>query len=188
MNRRDFLKKAGLGSVALGSVPVLGEMLAIPALADSGVKTFHVAALGGGGTIGTVVHTLVLAGDGRFSDGGIEGGGVFNHVNLDPSLPIPKPVLASGTWKAKRLVSFQSIGSSGETLAGILKMDIDVVRLIPSRAVFPAHLQIVCNIPFAGLFTGHPEGLTLTGLPVTFSPLNPTTGITIFGAAVEERD
>ena len=188
MNRRDFLKKVGLGSVALGSLPVLGEIFAIPAQADGGGKTFHVAALGGGGTIGGVVHTLVLAGDGRFGDGEIEGGGVFNHVNLDSALPIPKPVLASGTWKAKRLVSFQSIGSSGETLAGTLKMDIDVVRLIPSRAVFPAHLQIVCNIPFAGLFTGHPEGFTLTGLPVTFSPLNPTVGITIFGAAVEERD
>ena len=188
MNRRDFLKKAGLGSIALGSLPVLGEILATPVLADSGHKTFHFAALGGGGTIGTVVHALVLAGDGKFSDAHVEGGGVFNHVNLNPSLPIPKPVLASGTWKAKRLISFHSIGSSGETLAGILKLDIHVVRLIPSPGVFPAHLQIVCNIPFAGLFTGHPEGFTLTGLPVTFTPMNPTVGITIFGAAVEERD
>lgn len=188
MNRREFLKKAGLGSVALGALPVLGEILATPASADSGQKTFHVAALGGGGTVDGVVHRLVLAGDGRFNDAEVEGGGVFNHVNLNPSLPIPKPVLASGTWKAKRLVSFHSIGSSGETLAGILKMDIDVVRLIPSRAVFPAHLQLVCNIPFAGLFTGHDEGFTLTGLSVTFSPLDPTVGITIFGAAVEERD
>ena len=188
MNRRDFLKKAGLGSVALGSLPLLGEIFAVPASADSGDRTFHFAALGGGGTIGDVVHTLVLAGDGRFSDAEVEGGGVFNHVNLNSSLPNPKPVLASGTWEAKRLVSFQSIGSSGVTLAGILNMDIDLVRLIPSRAVLPAHLQIVCNIPFAGLFTGHPEGFTLTGLPVTFSPLSPTIGITIFGAAVEEQD
>ena len=188
MNRRVFLKKVGLGSIALGSLPVLAEILARPVLADSGHKTFHFAGLGGGGTVGGVVHTLVMAGDGRFSDKHVEGGGVFNHVNLNPSLPVPKPVLASGTWKARRLVSFDSIGSSGVTLAGILKIDIDIVRRLPTPGVFPAHLQIVCNIPFAGLFTGHPEGFTLTGLPVTFSPMNPTVGITIFGAAVEERD
>jgi TAT (twin-arginine translocation) pathway-exported protein len=187
VTRRQIIK----GAAAVGALGAVG----IPSVAfaegddgDGSRKTFHFAALGGGGTVDDTVHTLVLAGDGKFSDAQVEGGGVFNHVNLNPSLPLPKPVLASGTWKAKRLISFDSIGSSGETLAGILKMDIDVIRLIPSPGVFPAHLQIVCNIPFAGLFTGHPEGFTLTGLPVSFSPLNPTIGITIFGAAVEERD
>jgi hypothetical protein len=188
MNRRVFLKKAGLSSVALGFLPVLGDSLATPALADDGRKSFHFAALGGGGTIDGVVHTLVLAGSGRFSDSRVEGGGVFNHVNNNLSLPTPRPVLASGSWKAKRFVSFETIGSSGDTLAGSLSMDIEVVRLIPSPGIFNAHLTIVCNIPFAGLFTGHPEGFTLTGLPVVFSPLNPTVGITIFGAAIEEED
>lgn len=70
--------------------------------------------------------------------------GVFNHV--DTSTPKPNTILGSGTGKATGLVSFTVVATYGGTAAGILT--------IPSRAVMPATLTIVCYIPFIPLVTG----------------------------------
>ena len=63
------------------------------------------------------------------------------------------------------------------------------VNLVPnSGPVIPATLEVVCNIPPAGLFTGNPEGFKLTIPGDVFVPLGPPLGITWFTSTVEPKD
>src|SRR5260370_22610359 len=111
MNRRGFLRKAGLGAIALGSVPVLAETLATRAFADEENTTgFIFAAASIGPTIDGVVHTIVMDGAPTITPSNGEGEGAFNPVNNAPTAPFPRPFVAQGTWKAKRLVSFDNRG------------------------------------------------------------------------------
>jgi hypothetical protein len=187
MNRREFLKKAGIGSIALASLPAFANALATPALAD-GQTNFHFTAVSLGPSGPNLLHTLVMAGDGKINPAQVEGGGSFNHVNNAASLPFPKPLLASGTWKAKRLVSWNPIGTYGLFAAGVLEMEVDLVREIPSPAVIPATLEVVCNIPFVPLLTGKHEGFTLTVDGLQFTPQVPPVGVTLFTLSVEQRN
>src|SRR6266849_7126723 len=106
MDRRRFLKHLGLGALAAGSAPSLVAVLTTPALADDRATGFHFDCQGKGPTLGGVVHRLAMAGDGKITDTEVVGDGAFIHFNGDPALPFPKPLFASGVWKAKRLVSF----------------------------------------------------------------------------------
>ena len=184
IDRRRFLKNAGLGSVALASLPVLGQA-AVPAWADGEDNqiefTFASNSLA---TIAGETHQFTLAGDGKFNPSQVEGGGSFNHIRLVGG--IPKPVVAAGTWKAKRLLSWNSIGTFGVFAAGILELDAELIRDIPSPLVVPAALEVVCNLPGAGLLTGKEEGFTLTVAGVSFETRGP--GITLFSTVVDERD
>jgi len=183
MNRRGFLKKAGVGSIALGSLPLLAETLATRASADEETTGFIFAAVSKGPTIDGVVHTVVMDGAGMITPWHAEGGGAFDHLNNAPSAPFPKPFFAQGTWKAKRLVSFEVFGTYGLFTAGVLTMEVELVRELPSRLVVPASLEIVCNIPFAPIKTGKPEGLSLRVGDLQFDPNVPAMGITLFPPA-----
>ena len=183
MNRRGFLKKAGVGGIALGSLPILAETLAIRASADEETTSFIFAAVSKGPTIDGVVHTVVMDGEGIITPAHAAGGGAFNHVNNAPTAPFPKPFFAQGTWKAKRLVSFEVFGKYGLFTAGVLTMDVELVRELPSRLVVPATLQIVCNIPFVPIMTGKPEGFSLLVGNLQFHPNVPPMGITLFPPA-----
>jgi hypothetical protein len=179
MNRRGFLRKAGLGAIALGSVPVLAETLATRAFADEETTTgFIFAAVSIAPTIDGAVHTLVMDGAGTITPSNVEGGGAFNHVNNASTAALPRPFFAQGTWKAKRLVSFDNRGQYGLFTAGVLTMDVELTRELPSRLVLPASLQIVCNIPFVPIRTGKPEGFSLTIDGLAFLPSG--MGITLF--------
>src|SRR5216683_6533837 len=82
MNRRGFLRKAGLGAIALGSVPVLAETLATRAFADEeNTSGFIFAAVSVGPTIDGVVHTVVMDGAGTITPSNVEGGGAFVLFN-----------------------------------------------------------------------------------------------------------
>ena len=184
IDRRRFLRNAGLGSAALATLPVLGQA-AVPAWADGEANQIEFTfASNSRATIAGETSVVVMAGDGKFNPSQVEGGGSFNHVRLVDG--IPKPLAAAGTWKAKRLVSWNSIGTYGVFAAGILRLDVELIREIPSPLVVPAALEVACNLPSAALLTGEDEGFTLTVAGVSFEPFR--VGITLFSTAIDERD
>ncbi len=186
MDRRKFLEKAGLGSIALGSLPVLAGTLARPIWAADQTN-FRFLSVSQANTIGGVQHRVNINGDGKITSGQVVGGGSFNHFNNAPTT-VPKPLLAFGTWKAKQLVSFRLIGVYGALAAGVLEMEID---LIPNGGpVTPAKVKVVCNIGSAGLDTGEKEGATLTIPGAPFGPFAPVANaaLSIFTIGEEHRD
>jgi hypothetical protein len=188
MKRRDFLKRAGQGSVALASAPALAHLFSRVALAEGGTTNYHFVAFSSAGVVDGVAHTVAMAGDGHVSPGGVTGGGAFVH--FDFAAPgVPKPILGTGSWKAKRLISFQQFGTWGALSTGLLDMEINLVPIGGSPVA--AMLKIVCNIGPAGLFVvpPSPEGYTLT-IPgfLTFTPMVPPLGLTVFTVVNEHRD
>jgi hypothetical protein len=129
-----------------------------------------------------------MDGSGMITPSNVEGGGAFDHLNNAATAPFPKPFFAQGTWQAKRLVNFDVFGRYGLFTAGVLTMDIELVRELPSRLVVPASLEIVCNIPFAPIMTGKPEGFSLSVDDLQFHPTVPPMGITLFPPAGGEID
>jgi len=84
------------------------------------------------------------------------------------------------------------VGTASVLAAGILDLEVELVREVPSPAVIPATLRINCNLP--GIPTGLAEGywLSIPGTPFVeggaggvFEPLEPNVGITIFSSGVE---
>lgn len=186
MDRRRFLKHLGLGTLAAGSTPTLVAMFTTSGLADDRPTNFHFDCQAKGPTVGGVVHRVAMGGDGKITDTEVVGDGAFIHFNGNPLLPFPKPLIASGVWKARRLISFVPHGTYGVFEAGKATFEIDLVRLIPSRAVVPAKLTVTCNIGAGGpaTNTGDEEGIVLHVDGLTFGPL---AGLTVFTTAVEER-
>ncbi len=196
IDRRGFLKKAGVGTVALGTLPLADGVGAWAG--DEKKARFDVVALSAAGpppSAGHAQHRVLLHGCGTFESDEAEGGGAFAHFLFPGSNPppggSPLPLIASGTWKADGRADFRSIGNYGVLGAGILEMDIVLLRETPSEAELPARLRIVCNIGAAGLDTGHAEGFTL-GIPGTpfaprgeIGPFRPVTGLTLFAAGGE---
>jgi hypothetical protein len=177
LDRRSFFKRAGIGSIALGPLP--GLLTATPAGARGRAAGFNFTAISRAGTIGSVVHAVNMAGSGTIEDDDVEGGGHFQHYDL-ASAP-PRTIIAAGAWRARRLVSFDPIGTWGVITAGVLVARIQLRQTIPSPAVVAATLEVVCNVGSAGLDTGQPEGFTLTvpGAPFgAFVPIE--AGITVF--------
>jgi hypothetical protein len=193
MNRRQLLEKVGLGSLATAS---LLEALATPASADDGRPVnFHFQAVSQAGTVAGVGHEVIMGGDGMITQGNVVGNGFF--VQFNPAAPgVPKPVLSTGSWKAKSLISFDLIGTFGVQGAGVLDM---VIHLVPVEGpVVEAILEVVCNIAAAGLANpGKDEGFSLSipgtifvpgGAAGPFVPLVPPLGISAFSVVNENRD
>lgn len=169
MDRRDFLKAAGLGSLGLALMPSVSRVAAGPQ-GGSRQTNFHFLALSDAMILDGVHHRMLMGGTGQITPGNVVGHGKFQHQNATGSAP--QEILGEGSWKTKRLISFENIGSHGEVgVAGILLM---VVELIPvTGSNITAELEVVCNIPPAGLFTGKPEGYKLTIPGAPFGPFNP---------------
>lgn len=196
VDRREFLRKAGLGSVALGSLPALAHALATPAWAQ-GRTNFMFLAVSATSAAGTppVQHFVAMGGTGNFDPSGqraspVEGGGTFFHWTGPGAAP--RPLVGSGTWKARLLVSYKQIGTYGVAAAGIAELVIDVTSQMPTTMVVRgARLKIACNLgPAALMNPGEIEGVTLN-LPGTdfsaggtfgpFAPIPPSgTGLTVF--------
>lgn len=187
MDRRAFLKRAGFGALAVGSGPALAQAFATQALAHEGKTNFHFDCQVKGPLAGNVQHFLAMAGCGGFNDDEAEGSGGFLHIDFNS--PVPKKIFGSGSWNARRLVSFQPFGNPyGVFQAGIAHLDIDLVRVVPSRLVVPATLRIVCNVGPAGAasVTPFPESIVLHVDGLTFD--QPVAGLTVFTIGVEERN
>ncbi len=185
IDRREFLRKAGVGSIALASLPTLANALAKSAWAQGG-RSLTMASLSRAGPEGTAAapaHGIWMAGQCHFDPSKVgspvEGGGAYSHLTL-PGTP-PRPIVAAGTWKARLLVSYTEIGTWGVLAAGILEMVVDLFTQLPSPAVVRgARLKVVGNLPFGGLVNpGETAGYTLSvpgtdfftgGTPGPFQP------------------
>lgn len=196
MDRRNFLKTTGVASLGLAALTELHDLLTAAPVAAVGhrrTSIFTFVSLSKANTLDGVDHRLVAHGRGTFSPSGVEGGGGFVHFDNAPA-GTPKPVLAAGTWEAKRVVNFAPYGTASGVLAGILDMDVELNRADPSPAVIPAKLRLVCNIGFAGISTGQLEGwfMSIPGTPFVktgpggqFKPLDPNVGLTVFTPGIE---
>lgn len=183
MSRRKFLLRAGAGTIALGSSPLAGK--AWDGSDEDEEKGFHflVASFGSG------TNRLLITGDGTFdADGNVEGGGSFDHFLAVPPAPFPLGSLGSGTWKAKKFVSFTlpSVTAPGDPDAthgvfqgGILTLKADF-HTVGQQKVKDVLLEVVCNLTPAGASTpGKAEGVYFTFPDGTaFAPSG--MGITVF--------
>jgi hypothetical protein len=185
LDRRKFLKQAGIGTVVLAGAPVLAGMGASAAMADEeeGIGFFF-AALDSAGAVHnpTSPDAFLMQGCGQFDDrsGHIRGNGFFVHY--DGSSPLsPKPIKATGLWETRRLLSFDRGPAFGVQLTGIMKADVKLFRQSPRpEAVIPAQLTVVCNSPAIPFSTGEDEGFQLMVGNLSFMPLTPTIGVSGF--------
>jgi len=164
VDRRDLLKKAGMGSVALAAIPAIGNGLATVALAD-GAEGFHFVCV----AAASPTEVLAMQGDGRFNDEEADGGGRFVHFHGS--------AVISGSWKAGKVRSFVDAADfdpNGQFSGGTLVLDIQVRPIGLPR--INGTLKIQCNPPGVEV---PEEGITVT-LP---SPVNltfmPARGLTI---------
>jgi hypothetical protein len=186
LNRRNFLKHAGTGTAALAGASLWASTASSPAAADDGQEGigFFFAALDSAGPVHTPASpdALLMQGCGHFDprSGDIRGSGFFVHYDGSSTVS-PKPIKATGFWKARRLSSFNQGPRFGVQLTGIMVADVELLRQSPQRETeIPARLTVVCNsgaIPFA---TGEDEGFQLVVGDLTFLPLSPTIGISGF--------
>ena len=126
-------------------------------------------------TVAGEEHRLILDGHGQFNPEVAIGGGSFVHYK--ESGITPKPILASGTWRATDLVKWTPHGGS---YAGITPGVLDIqIELVPENgpAITGVSLRIICNVGPAGIFnldpeTGSalPEGFILTFPDLSFYP------------------
>jgi hypothetical protein len=191
MNRRKFLKRAAVGTVALGSLPALGGS-ALADDDDGGKKGYHFVVLS---KVMNTSERLIISGQGRFDSHSVDGGGHFDHFRAVP--PAPFPVVATGTWKAKTFVSFALAtvhpvsnpeGRHGIYQAGILKMKADV-HPIGGKTIRDVLIEVVCNLGPAGpaLTPGVEEGVYVS-VPggAEFEPAG--LGVTTFSTSGESGD
>jgi hypothetical protein len=176
MKRREFLT-VGAGSIALATLPALPTLGAH----EDGRTGFHFLTISAhtGGT-----DVLAMSGNGRVGSDRVFGGGVWDHLDNDPALPLPKPVLGTGRWWAARLISLNVIGTHGVLAAGTVEME---ARFFEQSGIrFRGTIKVTCNLGFAGLSTGEPEGVTteipdfaITFVPTTFPGTAFPFGLTV---------
>lgn len=178
MNRRDFLTKAGLGTLAAASVPALAKSLAWPDTASARWGTgFYFVVV----SIAASPEAIILSGAGRFTDRSVNGRGGFTHFRAQGERPFS--IVSTGLWVAREVLGFTSTtpATYGVNAGGVLDLG---VRLRPvGGGAINATMRVVCNIGPGNLQTGHEEGVTLTipGAPFgAFAPSMPPTGITAF--------
>jgi len=186
VDRREFLKRAGVGSAALVSIPALaGTAQATGALQ----RRYGAVAFSQGPLIGAVQHRIAVNAAGFFiPEAGVvlpNGGGTFVHFDNAP--PVPKPIFAFGKWRPTSFVSYElgpPFGTWGTVQASVLEMKVTLFAEFPVGAPpIGATLKLICNIGPAGIMTGQPEGFVLTVPASPFGPLMfvpdvPAAGIT----------
>ena len=181
MDRREFLKRAGIGSLGLGALAGGPVALAGYRRGD-GHQHFSLVALSGTSVaeVGED-HVLVLEGAGSFKakSGQVdrEGGGNFVHVRFTPAFPAGQELVASGKWNARGFVSYtEGLPDYGRVRPSILV--VTVVLRPDAGGSIQGTLQVICNVGFAGISTGQPEGyrLNLPGAGINFD--TPLVGLT----------
>ena len=181
MDRRQFVKHAGIGTVGLGALAVTPTAMAGYRKGD-GHQHFSLVSLSGtsAAEVGSD-NVMLLEGAASFKakTGQVdrEGGGNFNHIRFTPAFPAGQQLLASGTWEPTGFVSYTStLPDYGRVRPSIVVV---TVALRPDGGgSFEGTLLVACNVGFAGLLTGEPEGfkLNLPGLGLNFD--NPLVGLT----------
>jgi hypothetical protein len=175
-SRRDFLKKTAITGVGLATIPtILNSIPQVSAEEDENTSGYHFVVVSR--KPGTPPDLVALEGNGGVTPSEATGGGVFTH--FVPTGSPPFPIKAAGTWRPKKVNDFHLIGTYGTLAAGILDMQVNLVRETPSRAVIPAHVKVVCNLGPAGLSNaGLDEGVYLDVDGLSFEPFG--FGVTVF--------
>jgi hypothetical protein len=175
MKRIPVIALLSVLAAASISVPVLTSLVR-PVHADT-ERIVHLADLAGNSAL---AQQIIFSGDGGFSadKATVQARGSFTQ--FDNSVPAPKPIIAFGTWTATGFTSYTEFGTYGAQASGILVVSINLVT--SSGAVIPATLKVVCNVPPGGIFTGSPEGITLTLGGNIFTPVAGVTLINTVGS------
>jgi hypothetical protein len=194
MKRREFIKKVGIGSAALASVPTLAHALLGASQDGEKERTasgFRFVCVSQANRVGQVQPRNFMNGCGTFHGSDAQGGGSYDI--FDQLSPIPRTLISAGKWQARRVLSLDVIGTYGVLAAGIIEMEVRLKQEIPSREVIHATLRVACSIGAAGLDSGEPEGFTLTIPGGRYGPFRPfevapgvTQGITVFTTSNEE--
>jgi hypothetical protein len=147
---------------------------------NKGTAQFFFAVNSGGGNTADRIN---LNGAGDFGVGVVNGGGTFTR--LTPTGTAPFPIVSSGTWRAKKFLSFSETPGSpyGQIISGILTMEVELRPF--GKVPLTATMAVICNSPGGGLITGEDEGVKLTlSDGTTFGPIG--QGQTIFGPGILE--
>jgi hypothetical protein len=181
MDRRYFVKHAGLGTLGLGALAVTPTAMAGYRKGD-GHQHFSLVSLSGtsAAEVGSD-NVMLLEGAASFKDktGHVdrEGGGNFAHIRFTPAFPAGQQLLASGTWEPTGFVSYTStLPDYGRVRPSVIV--VTVVLNPDEGGSLDGTLLVACNVGFASLLTGQPEGfkLNLPGLGLNFD--NPLVGLT----------
>jgi hypothetical protein len=190
LDRQRFLRRAGLGSIALASLPALTDNAFAAAQTFGQPVFFHYYSLSKAAVVNGVAHAVAMSGSGRVTHNDVLASGSYTHFDL--AAAVPKPAITSGTWKAKRFLSLHLTGTWGTLAGGVLDMEIELQQVSPSPAVIPATLEIVANIGSADLFVaGKDVGFTLTipgadyGPFESFGPFPLAEGLAVFSLGHE---
>lgn len=190
LDRKSFLKKAGLGSVALASLPALAEAASAAEATFGRPIYFHYYAFSKAAVLAGVAHAVAMSGSGRITHNSLAAGGSYAHFDL--AAPVPKPIISAGTWKGRRFGSLHLVGTWGDLAAGVLDMEIDLHQDSPTPAVVPATLELVSNIGSANLFVpGKDVGFTLAipgaeyGPFTSFGAFPLAQGLAVFSVGME---
>jgi len=151
MKRRTLLKHAGVGSLALVAA---SNTLGTTALASGKIRfAFGAAAVADSGRF--VGDVALLDGSGKFGGDDAEGGGRLTHFH-----PATGAVVATASWRAKKLTSFVQSGSAlGTHLAGLATLEIEVRP--DNGGEIAATLRISCHLP------GRPDPALPEGIDIT---------------------
>lgn len=180
MDRRQFVKRAGIGSIGLGTLAVTPAALAGFRKGD-GHQHFSLVCISTTSAVEATNHAMVLEGAGSFKvkteQVDHEGGGNFVHIeNFPTGLPGP---LASGTWDVTDFVSYvrtTPVSDYGRIRSSILT--VTVVLRPDAGGSLAGTLQVICNVGPAGISTGQPEGFRLNLPGAGFNFDTPILGLT----------
>jgi hypothetical protein len=178
IDRKAFVKKAGVGAVAAASIPALlaSEAFAqAPGHAAGRVYTF--VSFSQAPPSGHIAQPRIgMRGCGNFDELLRTASGGGSYVFFDNAKPVPKPLIRAGSWRVTQFVSYDTKGLPpyGNIQPAILTVLADVEGIGSGL-----EMEMVCNVGPAGLSTGEEEGWFLSGTPYgKFSPLSPPIGIT----------
>jgi hypothetical protein len=179
MDRRQFIKHAGIGTLGLGALAASPVALAGYRKGDGHQHFSLVAISGTSAAEAGFDNALVLEGAGSFKakNGQVdrEGGGNFVHVRFTPAFPAGQQLVASGKWEVTGFVSYtSSLPDYGRVRPSILV--VTVVLRPDAGGSLNGTLQVICNVGFAGLLTGQPEGFRLQLPGLNFD--TPLVGLT----------
>jgi hypothetical protein len=188
IKRRDFLARAGAGSILVGVPGLFGAQAAFADDDDDhhggNRHVFVFVAQSQAPTTPAGVQPRIgMQGAGEFDPMSrrVRGGG--SYVLFNQAAPTPKPLLASGNWRARRVLGYDTkgLGSYGMIQPAILTLRGDFDNLAEG-----ATLELICDVGAAGLSTGEEEGFVLEDTPYgTFTQLSPIIGITHLSVAGE---
>jgi hypothetical protein len=177
IDRKDFLKKAGAGTIAAATIPAVLASEAFAQVGHGAGRVYTFVSFSQAPPSGHIAKPRIgMRGCGNFDETlqTVTGGG--SYVFFDDAQPVPKPLIRAGSWRATQFVSYDTKGlpAYGGIQPGILTMLANVEGIGSAL-----ELEIVCNVGPAGLTTGEEEGWFLSGTPYgKFSPLSPPLGIT----------